>query len=119
MATGREIEELGALVERAERGDADAVTALIGDRALPARLRSAGGELAFRAAVVGLAHVLAHPAAYPDEVARERYSALCDEHGADPARMARLKPLGEQLHALERDGVLPRSMVVRSRRRRD
>jgi hypothetical protein len=63
--------------------------------------------------------VLAHPAAYPDETARERYSALCEANAADPARMARLKPLGERLQGLERDGVLPRSMVVRSRRRRD
>ena len=32
--------------------------------------------------------------------------------------MVKLKPLGERLHALEREGVLPRAMVVRSRRRR-
>ncbi|MBE7452002.1 MAG: hypothetical protein HS111_24880 [Kofleriaceae bacterium] len=82
----------------------------------------AGGEvsedLAFRAAVCALAHVLAHPGDYPDETARERHSALCEAHAADPARLAVLRPLGERLRALEADGVLPAAMVVRSRRRR-
>lgn len=112
-------EDLRELLERAERGDAQAAAALLGDAALLALARTTGGDLGFRVAVVGLEHVLAHPAAYDDEAARERYSALCDEHAAEPARLARLRPLGERLQALERDGVLPRAMVVRSRRRRD
>ncbi len=74
---------------------------------------------AFAAACVRLEAVLADPAAYPDETARELYSELCAAHGEDPARLARLRPLGERLHALEREGVLPRAMVVRSRRRRE
>jgi hypothetical protein len=74
---------------------------------------------AFAAACVRLEAVLADPAAYPDETARELYSELCEAHAGDAARMARLRPLGERLHALERDGVLPRAMVVRSRRRRE
>ncbi len=70
-------------------------------------------EARITSALAALAHVLDHPADYPDETAREHYSALCEEAPGDP----RLKPLGERLHALERDGILPRSMVVRSRRR--
>lgn len=74
---------------------------------------------AFAAACLRLEAVLADPAAYPDETARELYSELCEVHAGDAARMAHLRPLGERLHALERDGVLPRAMVVRSRRRRE
>lgn len=115
MAVGRDPEHLRTLVERAEGGDAAAVLAIVADGDHVA----GDGDLGFRAACIALEHVLAHPAAYPDDTARERYSTLCDAHAADPARMVRLRPLGERLHTLERDGVLPRSMVVRSRRRRD
>ena len=119
MAVGREMDELRALVASAEGGDAAAAAALAADATALASMLDADHELGFRAALVALAHVLAHPTQYPDETARERYSALLDEFGRDPALMAKLKPLGEQLHALEREGVLPRSMVVRSRRRRE
>lgn len=74
---------------------------------------------AFAAACARLAAVLAEPTAYPDDTARELYSELCDTNAADAERLARLRPLGERLHTLEREGILPRSMVVRSRRRRE
>lgn len=119
MAAGRELDELRALVVSAEGGDAGAAAALAADVPALARLRAADRDLGFRADLVALAHVLAHPTMYPDETARERYSALLDEFGRDAAYVARLKPLGERLHTLEREGVLPRAMVVRSRRRRD
>jgi hypothetical protein len=119
VAAGRETDDLRALVVSAEGGDAGAAAALAADAPALARLRQTDPALGFRAALVALAHVLAHPTTYPDETARERYSALLDEFGRDPDHMARLKPLGEQLHALEREGVLPRSMVVRSRRRKE
>ncbi|MCL4225398.1 MAG: hypothetical protein KJZ91_13130 [Myxococcales bacterium] len=147
MVAGRDLDALVALVERAERGDVEAARALAaaggssddgaggagglrGDAAAGGAAgpgaagggAGAGGEvsedLAFRAAVCALAHVLAHPGDYPDETARERHSALCEAHAADPARLAVLRPLGERLRALEADGVLPAAMVVRSRRRR-
>lgn len=111
--------DLRELLDRAEAGDRVAATALARDPELESQARAAGGELGFRHACVALGHVLDHPGDYEDETARERYSALCDEHAADPARLARLRGLGERLHALERDGVLPRAMVVRSRRRRE
>jgi hypothetical protein len=80
---------------------------------------SSDAESVFRAACEHLERVLAAPGEFPDETARELYSALCEDHAGEPARLATLRPLGERLHALERDGVLPRSMVVRSRRRRE
>lgn len=119
VAVGRDPEVLRALVERAESGDAAAVTAIVADGVAAAGAESGDADLGFRAACIALEHILANPGAYPDDTARERYSSLCDEHAADPARMARLRPLGQRLHQLERDGVLPRSMVVRSRRRRE
>lgn len=119
MAAGREMDELRALVVSAEGGDAGAAAALAADNAALVRMLETERALGFRAALVALAHVLAHPTQYPDETARERYSALLDEFGREPDLIARLKPLGERLHALEREGVLPRSMVVRSRRRRE
>jgi hypothetical protein len=79
----------------------------------------AGDESAFRVAFAQLEDVLANPAAHPEDAAREMYSALCDANAADAARMAQLRRLGDRLHELERDGTLPRSMVVRSRRRRE
>lgn len=64
-----------------------------------------------------LRHILDHPAEFPDDTARELYSSLLDRHGDDPERMVVLRELATRLHALEREGVLPRSMVVRTRRR--
>lgn len=64
-----------------------------------------------------LRHILEHPGDFPDDTARELYSSLLDRHGDDPARLAVLRALATRLHALEQDGTLPRSMVVRTRRR--
>jgi hypothetical protein len=66
-----------------------------------------------------LRRILDHPAECPDETARELYSGLLDRHGDDPARLEILRELATRLHALEREGALPRSMVVRTRRRRE
>lgn len=64
-----------------------------------------------------LRHILDHPAECPDDTARELYSGLLDRHGDDPARLEVLRTLAARLHQLEREGVLPRSMVVRTRPR--
>lgn len=61
-----------------------------------------------------LRHLLAHPAECPDDTARELYSSLLDRHGDGHAA---LRELAARLHELEREGVLPRSMVIRTRRR--
>jgi hypothetical protein len=63
--------------------------------------------------------ILADPAAHPPDAARESYSALLDRDGDDPARLAVLREVATELHRLEREGILPRAMVVRTRRRRE
>ncbi len=113
-----DVARLAALLDRADRGDRAAADELFAGRA------SAGtalpeGELGFRFACAELTYLLDRASELADDTARERYSSLVDDHGADPARLAVLRPLGARIHQLEKDGVLPRSMVVRSRRRRD
>ncbi len=112
-------ELLATRLAAVEAGDQAAATALFADDGALAIARRGGPTLAFRFLVAELAHVLAHVDAYADDAARERYSALLDEFGGDPDRLAVLRALGARLHELERDGTLPRSMVVRSRRRDD
>lgn len=51
------------------------------------------------------------------EAARELYGELLEEYGDDPARLAALHPLGEEIRRLEVAGDLPRAMVVRRRRK--
>ncbi len=112
-------ELLAARLAAVEAGDDAAAAALFADDGAVALARRGGPALAFRFLVAELAHVLAHVEAYADDAARERYSALLDEFGRDPERMAVLRALGTRLHELERDGTLPRSMVGRTRRRDD
>jgi len=112
-----DVERLSGLVERALGGDPAAADELVTIGGAAELARSAGGELPFRLACAELAYVLGHVDRFDDEQPRERYSALVDEHGGDPARLAVLRPLGERLRALEESGVLPRAMVMRSRRR--
>jgi hypothetical protein len=50
---------------------------------------------------------------------RERYGELLDRHRARPDRVAVLRALGETLRQLEQAGVLPSTIVVRSRRAAD
>lgn len=49
--------------------------------------------------------------------AREVYGTLLEEYAEDPARLAQLHPLGDEIQRLELAGNLPRAMVVRRRRR--
>lgn len=69
--------------------------------------------------LVRLRQILDHPAELPDDTARELYSSLLDRHRDDPAHLTVLRALATRLHQLERDGILPQSMVVRTRRRSD
>lgn len=113
-------EQLAARLAEVEAGDHAAAAGLFADDGgVAAIARRGGAALTFRFLVAELAHVLAHVAAYADDAARERYSALLDEFGGDPERLAVIRRLGARLHQLEREGVLPRSMVVRTRRRDD
>lgn len=112
-------ELLAARLDAVEGGDRAAAASLFADEGAQAIARRGGPALVFRFLVAELGHVLDHVEAFPDDAPRERYSALLDEFAADPERLAVLRGLGARLHQLEREGVLPRSMVVRTRRRDD
>lgn len=75
-----------------------------------------GGELAFEWRVVVLRAVMAAP---PDgDAVRELYGEIVDRYRGDPARLAALKPLGEEIRKLEAEGTLPSVLVARSDRRK-
>ncbi|MEZ4402942.1 MAG: hypothetical protein R3B06_23170 [Kofleriaceae bacterium] len=101
---------LEALLAQAEAGDRRAARTLYAtgpdwsDAPLALRFRLALGQLWF---------VLEHPAEFPDDAARELYSALLDRHADEPAQLAEVQAAGARLHQLEHDGDLPRAMVVR------
>ncbi|HVK77041.1 MAG TPA: hypothetical protein VM734_27140 [Kofleriaceae bacterium] len=113
---------LAALLDRADGGDPAAADELFGgggDGGPGAAAAELGGDLGFRFACAELTYLLDRAADLADDRVRELYSALLEAHGGDPRRLAALRSLGERIHQLESDGILPRSMVVRSRRRRD
>lgn len=107
---------VAAALERVEAGDRDAARELFGEVddwagfCEPLRARLELGQLRY---------VLAHPADFADDTARELYSALLERSAGDRARLAEVRAIGATLHELERAGALPRVMVVRSRRRRE
>jgi hypothetical protein len=73
----------------------------------------AGAALRWRIAVVRA--VMAAP---PDgDAVRELYGELVDRYRDAPARLAELRPLGDEIRRREADGSLPRSLVARSARR--
>jgi hypothetical protein len=102
-----------------EAGDRTAAATLFANDDAAAIARRGGTALTFRFLIAELAYMLDHVDAYADDAPRERYSALLDEFGRDPERLAAIRRLGARLHQLELDGTLPRSMVVRTRRRDD
>ncbi|TMQ10746.1 MAG: hypothetical protein E6J90_35915 [Deltaproteobacteria bacterium] len=65
-----------------------------------------------------IAVVRAVMAAPPDgDAVRELYGELVDRYREQPARLAQLRPLGEEIRRREADGTLPRALVARSDRR--
>lgn len=112
-------ELLAARLAAVEAGGRAAAKVLFADEAAVAIARGGGAALAFRFLIAELGHVLDHVEEYADDAPRERYSALLDEFGRDPERLVAIRRLGARLHQLELDGTLPRSMVVRTRRRDD
>lgn len=110
-----DVARVAALLDRVTAGDAAAADELF---ARGLELPALGGELEFRYACAGLTYLLDHADENADDSARERYSTLVDAHRADPERLAILRPIGARIRELESDGVLPRSLVVRSRRPR-
>ena len=106
-------DRLSALVDRCE-GDLAAVADVreTGD----ALALDVGGELALRWRLAVLRSLLAAP---PDaDAVREHYGELVDRYRDDPASLARIKPLGDEIRKREADGSLPRTLVVRSERKK-
>jgi len=65
-----------------------------------------------------IAVVRAVMAAPPDgDAVRELYGELVDRYREQPARLAQLRPLGDEIRRREADGSLPRALVARSDRR--
>lgn len=75
-----------------------------------------GGDLAFEWRTIVVRSVMAAP---PDgDAVRELYGELVDRYRDDPARLATLRPIGEEIRRLEANGSLPSVLVARSERRR-
>lgn len=104
---------LSALVENCE-GDLRAVTGVrqAGD-ALAAELH---GELALRWRLIVVRAAIADPT--DGDVVRELYGELVDRYRNDAQSLAKIRPLGAQIHRLEVDGKLASTLVARSDRRR-
>ena len=101
------------LVERCERDASRAADARAEGDALADEV---GGELALRWRIAALRAVIAAP---PDgDAVREAYGELVDRYRDDPAGLALLRLLGDEIRRLEADGTLARSLVARSDRRR-
>lgn len=110
--TGDHAPRLAALVERCERDPAAAADARAEGDALA---EAVGGELALRWRIAVVRAVIAAP---PDgDAVREAYGELVDRYRGDPAGLARLRPLGDEIRRLEADGTLPSVLVARSDRR--
>ncbi len=104
---------LAALVERCA-GDASLVHA---SRSLGDALAiEVGGPLALQWRITVVRSVIAAP---PDgDAVRELYGELVDRYRDDPAGLAALRPIGDEIRRLESEGSLPSSLVARSERRK-
>lgn len=69
----------------------------------------------FNAGLAALRLLLADPP--QDDTVAERYNELLAAARGDEARLAALRPLGEELRALQASGDLPRTMIARAPRR--
>lgn len=108
--------DVEALLARVEAGDRAAAAEL---GAAPGGLEALPEPVRFRVELAELRWLLGHLDGQPDDLPRELYSSLLERCEGHAERLAAVRALGEELHALERAGALPQAMVVRSRRRRD
>lgn len=69
----------------------------------------------FDAGLAALRLLLADPP--QDDTIAERYNELLAAARGDEARLTALRPLGEELRALQASGDLPRTMIARAPRR--
>lgn len=103
---------LTALVERCE-ADPAAVAAARADGDALAEV--VGGDLALRWRIAVVRALIADP---PDgDAVREAYGELVDRYRDEPERLAKLRPLGDEIRRLEAAGTLPSVLVARSDRR--
>ena len=107
---------LAALTARIE-GDPRALAAVRRDGDALADDPALGDDdAALRWRLAVLRAVIAAP---PDgDAVRELYGELVDRYRDQPARLAQLRPLGDEIRRREADGTLARSLVARSTRPR-
>lgn len=106
-------DRLGKLVARCEADPSQVAGVRAEGDALAGKV---GGELELRWRIAVVRSVIAAPPD-PDSV-REIYGELVDRYRDDPDRLAKIKPLGEEIHKLEVEGTLPSTLVVRGDRRK-
>ncbi len=113
MAARDDRARFAALVERCEGDLAKVAAARVeGDRFAV----DLGGDLGLRWRITVVRAVMAAP---PDgDAVRELYGELVDRYRDDPASLAIVKPLGDEIRKLEAAGSLPSTMVARSDRRK-
>ncbi len=99
-----------------EQGEADATTIAASRAEGDALAIELEGELALRWRILVVKALIAHP---PDgDAVRECYGELVDRYRDDPALLAKLRPIGDEIRRLEASGTLPSAMVARSDRRK-
>jgi hypothetical protein len=105
---------LAALVARLE-ADPAALGAIRHDGDALADAAGCDDDAALRWRIAVMRAVIAAP---PDgDAVRELYGELVDRYRDQPARLAQLRALGEEIRRLEAEGTLASSMVARSDRR--
>ncbi|HVK84712.1 MAG TPA: hypothetical protein VM513_11425 [Kofleriaceae bacterium] len=110
---GDSTEMLAALVEQCEADLASVVEVRSRGDELADEI---GGDLALRWRIAVVRAVIADP---PDgDAVREVYGELVDRYRDEPARLAQLRTLGDEIRRLEAEGALPSAMVARSDRRK-
>lgn len=110
--SGDDASRLSALIDRCERDAAAAGSLRAEGDALADAIE---GDLALRWRIAVVRAVIAAP---PDgDAVREAYGELVDRYRDDPARLAVLRPLGDEIRRLEAEGTLPSALVARSERR--
>ncbi len=107
-------QRLSALVEAGEANPGTIVAARNEGDALAIELE---GEFALRWRILVVRALIAHPPDDGDAV-RECYGELVDRYREDPALLAQLRPIGDEIRRLEASGALPSAMVARSDRRK-
>lgn len=106
---------LAALAARIEADPAALAAARADGDALADAADDGDADTALRWRLAVLRAVMSAP---PDgDAVRELYGELVDRYRDQPARLAALRPIHDEIRRLEADGTLARSLVARSDRR--